>query len=137
MKVFETKTRALVESASGLCVIVAPNDSHETDLLVGRAMQRAWLAITAQQMAVQPMMSLCVLDNVLLNGPPALVASLDREKTDALGREFRAITPEIGQGHAGFLLRFGFAPTPSGRTGRLDPKKVTDIACQEIVLGRN
>jgi hypothetical protein len=133
MKVFATKTRALVESASGLCLIVAPNGVSKTDVVVGRAMQRAWLALTAQHLAVQPMMSLCVLENVLENGSADIVTSLGRDRAAAICQEFRALAPEIAGGRAAFLLRFGFAPPPSGRTGRLDPEALTSRADDEKV----
>lgn len=109
MKVFATKARALVESASGLCLIVAHSRDQRADLVVGRAMQRAWLALTAHGLAVQPMMSLCVLDNVLEHGSSDVIASLDSKKATALGEEFRSLAPEIGDGRAAFLMRFGFA----------------------------
>jgi hypothetical protein len=117
MKVFATKTSALVESASGLCLVVAPDTAPRTDLVVGRVMQRAWLALTNRQLAVQPMMSLCVLENVLENGGADVLACLGREKTSAICDEFRNLIP-LATERAAFLMRFGFAPPPSGRTGR-------------------
>lgn len=126
LRVFAKKARQLVESASGLCLVVAPDDRPETDLAVGRAMQRAWLALTAEGLAAQPMMSLPVLENALANGPPELVASLGRERVRGLGEEFRKLAPEVGGGRPGYLMRFGWAAPPSGRTGRLPPRAVTD-----------
>ena len=118
-RVFAAKARRLVGSSSGLCLVVARDDGEATDLLVGRAMQRAWLALTAEGLAVQPMMSLLVLENVSEHGAAALVESLGRGKLAALRDEFRALVPEIGGWRPAFLMRFGFAPAPSGRTGRL------------------
>lgn len=118
-KMFADRARQLIESASGLCLVVAPDDSEPTHLTVGRAMQRAWLALTEAGLAVQPMMSLLVLANVFVRGAPDLIASLNRERLAALGVEFRRMAPEIGGGRPAFLMRFGFAPHPSGRTGRL------------------
>ncbi len=124
LRVFAAKARQLVESASGLCLVVAPDRSPRTDLLVGRAMQRAWLALSGAGLAVQPMMSLPVLENVLEHGAPAVVASLGREKVEALGADFRKLAPEVGGGRPGFLMRFGYAPAPTGRTGRLPLRAV-------------
>jgi nitroreductase len=118
-RVFAAKARQLVESASGLCLVVAPDGSEATDLVVGRAMERAWLALTARGMAAQPMMSLLVLDNVREHGDPALIEALGRDRLSAMLEELRTLAPEIGDGRPAFLLRFGFAPAPSGRTGRL------------------
>ncbi len=39
-------------------------------------MERAWLALTEQGLAVQPMMSLLVLDNVLTHGDESLKRSV-------------------------------------------------------------
>ena len=118
-RVFAAKARRLVASASGLCLVVARDDAQETDLLVGRAMQRAWLTLNAEGLAVQPMMSLLVLENVSEHGDAALVESLGRGTLADLRDDFRTQVPEIGGWRPAFLMRFGFAPAPSGRTGRL------------------
>jgi hypothetical protein len=116
---FAVKARKLVESAAGLCLVTAPDSTERTDLNVGRAMQRAWLALTEQGLAVQPMMSLPVLLNVLEHGTPSLVTTLGRERLEGFREEFRMLVPEVGGERSAFLMRFGFAPAPSGRTGRL------------------
>jgi nitroreductase len=116
---FAAKARKLVESASGLCLVTAPDGAERTDLNVGRAMQRAWLALTQEGLAVQPMMSLLVLMNVVEHGSAELTARLGRDRLAELDRAFRALVPEVGGARPAFLMRFGFAPAPSGRTGRL------------------
>ncbi|HEV3120449.1 MAG TPA: hypothetical protein VGY53_01035 [Isosphaeraceae bacterium] len=118
-RVFAAKARELVASASGLCLIVARDRTPQADLDVGRVMQRAWLALTEQGLAVQPMSSMPVLENAVENGTPELVAALGAGKVKSLGDEFRSLAPELGGGRLTFMLRFGFAPAPSGRTGRL------------------
>jgi hypothetical protein len=127
-RVFAAKARKLVDSSSGLCIVVARDDGAETDLLVGRAMQRAWLALTVEGLAVQPMMSLLVLENVRERCDSALVESLGRDRLVALGHELRGLVPELGGGRPAFLMRFGFAPAPSGRTGRLPMHAVAQYA---------
>ncbi len=117
------KARKLTESASGLCLTIAQDKSESTDLLVGRAVQRAWLALTAEKLAAQPMSSLLVLENLLDNGSAELLASLGPERVRALVDEFRNLAPEIGAGRPAFLMRFGSAPPPSGRTGRLPVRR--------------
>jgi nitroreductase len=119
LSVFVKKARRLVESAAGLCVVVAPDGAPATDLAVGRAMQRAWVAISEHDLAAQPMMSLPVLENVLENGSPTVVASVGRETIPALSAAFRSLLPEVGTGRPAWLMRFGYAPPPGGRTGRL------------------
>jgi UDP:flavonoid glycosyltransferase YjiC (YdhE family) len=122
---YAAHVRKLVNSASGLCLIVAPDGQSETDLDVGRAMQRAWLALTAEGLAVQPMMSPLVLENLSEHGPGEIVDSLGRERLLRIREELRRVLPEIGAGRPAVLMRFGFAAAPSGRTGRLRPEWVT------------
>jgi hypothetical protein len=110
--------RRQVESASGLCLVAAPDYREETALLVGRAMQRAWLALTAEGMAVQPMMSAVGLA-CLLSSAPDVFQAVGREAVAALCRELTALLPEVGAGQLACLMRFGFAPAPSGPCGRL------------------
>jgi nitroreductase len=124
-KVFRAKAQQLVASASGLCLVVAPDDAEATDLTVGRAMQRAWLALTEKGLAVQPMSSLPVLDNALRHGTPEVIAAVGRDVVGALLEELRRLAPELGGGRLAFLMRFGHAPPPTGRTGRLAPQAVT------------
>ena len=125
-RLFARHARRLVESASGLCLVVAPDDRQETDVRVGRAVQHVWLALTAAGLAVQPMMSPLVLDNILEHGGPEHLAFLDRGKQQSLQNELRALEPEIGSGRPAFLLRFGYALPPTGRTGRRPWQVSTD-----------
>jgi nitroreductase len=124
-RVFASKARALVSSASGMCLVVAPDDTPQTDVQVGRAMQQAWLALTSLGLAAQPMMSLPVLENAIEHGDQRLVDALGRGKVEALGKEFRDSVPEVGAGRPAWLMRFGYAPPPTGRTGRLPIDAVT------------
>jgi hypothetical protein len=80
-------------------------------------MQRAWLALTAENLAVQPMMSLPVLDNALEYGGPGLAASLGPAVPGLLA-EVGQLAPEVGDGRLAYLMRFGYAGGVSGRTGR-------------------
>jgi hypothetical protein len=124
-KVFASKARQLVTSASGLSLIVAPDDAEATDLTVGRVLQRGWLALNEQGLAVQPMSSLPVLENALRHGTPEVVAALGRGQVETLRDELHRRVPELGDGRLAFLLRFGYAPPPTGRTGRLPLSAVT------------
>ncbi len=113
------QTRKLLQTASGLCLGIATDQRPQTDFAVGRAMQRAWLALTEHQMAVQPMMSLAVLENALRHGSPPEIKSWGEDRIRSLSQAWQRAVPEIGQGRTAFLLRFGMAAPPSGRTGRL------------------
>ena len=52
------RSRRLVESASGVCVITASGSEPAADVAVGRSMQRAWLALTRRGLVAQPMSSI-------------------------------------------------------------------------------
>src|SRR5262249_44859775 len=117
----------LVESASGLCLIVAPDGSDESDVAVGRAVERAWIALTAQGLAVQPMMSLPILQNIAEEGTSTSLSWRARARTLALSRELKALLPEIGSGRLAFLMRFGYAAAPTGRSGRREVAEVSKV----------
>jgi nitroreductase len=124
-RLFAAHSQGLAASASGLCLLVAPDSRCSTDVLVGRALQRAWLALTAGGLAVQPMMSLLVLESVAEHDELRERMRLNPEELAELRRELRALVPEIGIRRPAFLLRFGYAPPPRGRTGRLPLAAVT------------
>ena len=126
--VFNGKARQLVVSSSGLFVVAAPDSDAATDVRVGRAVQRAWLALTAEGLAAQPMMSVPVLENALAHGDDRLRSALGVERVSALLDEFRTLLPELGSLRPAWLMRFGYAPPPSGRTGRLPLGDVTSFA---------
>lgn len=136
-RLFAAHGQRLATSASGLCLLVAPDNRSRTDVLVGRALQRAWLALTAEGLAVQPMMSLLVLESVAEHAEHCERMRLNPEELAELRHQLRALAPEIGTGRPAFLLRFGYAPPPRGRTGRLPLAAVTtEIACREELAAR-
>ncbi len=118
-------TRGLVGSASGLCVITTGDNGPATDVIVGRAMQRAWLALTAKHMAVQPMMSTAILESVLYHHASIKQPTLNLKANAYLIDEFHSVVPGTERRHLAFVMRFGFAPPPTGRTGRLQPSAST------------
>jgi len=126
-RVFSDTARKLVSSSSGLCLIVQEEISDDQDLAAGRAMQRAWLALTTAGLAAQPMMSLPVFENVFEFGDAAYVELLGRPRVEGILDEFRSLAPEIGDGHSAFLMRFGYAAPPTGRTGRFPLEAVIDV----------
>jgi nitroreductase len=121
-RVMGARSKALVAGSSALCLVVAPDAEPRTDLDVGRATERAWLALTAHGLSAQPMMSLLVLENALDHG---VLAGMPREAAVAVRGRLRALAPEIGQGRPAFLMRVGFAPPPRGRVGRRPVRDVT------------
>ncbi len=119
LRQFASAARRLVVNSSGLCLLSAPDRQARTDVAVGRAMERAWLALTVEGLVGQPMMSLPVLDNALENGRPDVIAALGPDRVRGLIEEARRQVPEIGEGRFAWVMRFGTSDGVSGRTGRL------------------
>jgi hypothetical protein len=122
--IFAGKARQLARSASGFCLVVAPDGDDPTDLIVGRAFQGAWLSLADLGLAAQPMMSLLVLENIADRGDRGLREAVGPDKLKALRAEFRSLAPEIDGRRPAWLMRFGHAQPPSGRTGRLPVESV-------------
>jgi nitroreductase len=118
LSAFGDTGRRQVESASGLCLITAPAANGPSDLLVGRAMQRAWLAATTEVMAAQPLMSLVGLETFLEQESPHSASAKRLEEWHSTGSAFRASAGLDGNSRLGAILRFGFAHTPTVRCGR-------------------
>jgi hypothetical protein len=116
---FAATGRRLVTSSSGVCLVIEREGTPESEVLVGRAMERAWLALTKHGLAVQPMMSMAILDSLLSRGSDDLRASLGCARATALVEEFRLVAPEIDDAHTAFIMRYGYAAPPTARTGRL------------------
>ena len=117
-KAIGKQSEQLVVSASGLCIGVAPDSEWPTDFSVGRAMERAWLTLTRRGLAVQPMMSLLVLQGLLHHGSSGFADQLDFLAVERLLGQVSEVNPQAPKGRVAFLLRFGFSPAPSGRSGR-------------------
>lgn len=126
---FAAAARRLVQSASGLCVIVAGDESPQSDLLVGRVVERTWLALTANGLAVQPMMSVAIMENVLRHGSPKLLRSLGRERAESLVADLRRLVPETQTDRLTFIMRFGYGRAPTVHTGRL-PLEACTTCCR-------
>jgi len=111
-----SRSRRLAQSSSGFCVGVSTATGPEMDIPSGRAMERAWLALTAESLACQPMMAAVGLANAI---PLDLEADRPiRRRMLELRDEISRVLPESAEGRISFLMRFGHAPPPSGRCGR-------------------
>jgi nitroreductase len=104
------RARRLIESASGVCVITANGSDPAADVAAGRAMQRAWIALTRRGLVAQPMSSI-----------PALEATAEPgEGVAEVLAAARAAFPSLERGsRIALLLRFGWAPAPTVRARRL------------------
>jgi hypothetical protein len=117
--VFAGAAKKLAMSAAGICAIAAPNDSLASKIPVGRVWQRAWLALTKQKLACQPMMSLLVLQNIHQHASPQLLEAIGKEKSLRLLDEFARFCKSIGIPLIQAIMRFGIAEEPTTTTGRL------------------
>jgi hypothetical protein len=119
IKAMSAHVRRQILSSSGVCVILAKDEHPNTDFLVGRAMQRAWLALTDHKIVAQPMTAFAVIHNVLLTNDQHLQAQLGAERARAAIQQWPTIIPDLSGFRPAFALRYGYAAAPSGRSGRL------------------
>jgi hypothetical protein len=128
---FRRRAETLVNSAAGLCVISASDESAQTDVEVGRLMQRAWLQLTARGLAVQPMMSYPVLDNWRRPSPNEVVKDgLSRTLSQLSRRLSQTIGPGAGRRIAA-ILRFGYPNSVAVRAGRRTLESCTERMSRE------
>jgi len=117
------RARRLVESASGVCVLVARGSEPAVDVAVGRSMQRAWLALTRRGLVAQPMSAVPVLEAILETGGEGNAgagALADQARAEAAVEAVRAAFPNVERGsRIAMILRYGWAPDPSARVRRL------------------
>jgi hypothetical protein len=115
-RAFEQKSLDLLKNDSAIIVGFAENESLAIDFCVGRLMERVWLELTRRRLAVQPMMSPCVLDGALRYG---LQDPLTAGKSAALIRHLLEAAGAEQSWRPAFILRAGLAEPPAGQTGRL------------------
>lgn len=114
--------RRMVRSATGVLVVTGNDADACSELRSGSAMQHAWLDLVRYGLHAQPMMSLCVLNFLERKDSFEAVAPRRRKRISGIVTAFRAFLKERGvSGPPEGLLRFGYAPEPSGRTGRRTP----------------
>jgi hypothetical protein len=116
---FASYSARLLRSSSGVCVVTSFSPNHAL-LHSGRAMLRAWLSLTRHGMGVQPMMSSIAMLQAIECGSPELIDSIGARRLSDFSAEFRAALETMGiSGAPHCLMRFGRAPSPACRTGRL------------------
>jgi len=124
---FASAARRLVASASGLCVVTQEGGCPERDVIAGRAIQRAWLAMTRRGLAAQPMMSLAILENLQLHAVTEPMVRIGPKRITRVLAQFRALVPETGDERIAFIMRFGSAPPPTGRAERFRLERVSEV----------
>ena len=111
----DAKLYATGSAAGGILV---PDDSKESYLMAGRALERVWLTTTAEGLAFQPLVGTCFVayksevGKVVLSDPHAR----DMHKTFIEMKRLLRAEGEI----PALLFRIGFAPVPSVRSSRRD-----------------
>ena len=112
--------RRLVESASGVCVIVTRGSEPAADVAVGRCMQRAWLALTRRGLVAQPMGAIPALEAMLELDERAGVKSDQHDRATAVVAACRGAFPSLDKGtRVAVILRVGNAPPPTALVRRL------------------
>ena len=124
---FSRRTRALVRSASGVCYLVSEDSRAEADVRAGRLLQRAWLALAGEGYATHPMNTIALMEHVLAHGEPEIRSCVEATPMPRWIREFKALVPGAGERRSVFLMRFGRAPTPTIRNGRLPVPSVLSV----------
>ncbi len=110
--------RRLMESASGVCVVAVKGDDPASDVAVGRAMQRAWLALTRKGLAAHPMSAIARLE-ALLSIEATASTLVERERVEGVVKALRSAFPNLErEARIGMLLRFGWAPAPTALVRR-------------------
>ncbi len=109
------RARRLIESSSGVCIITTDGTGDVADVHVGRALQRAWMALTHHGLAAQPMTTVMSLAHSSLAADPET-----GPRVMAVLTAFRRAFPSVSKdSRIAFLMRFGWAEAPSCRVGRL------------------
>ncbi|HEY3818392.1 MAG TPA: hypothetical protein VGL81_14540 [Polyangiaceae bacterium] len=116
--------RRLVESASGVCVIVTRGSTDASaDVAVGRCMQRAWLALTRRGLVAQPMGAIPSLEAMVEGDDAQGVKGESHDRAAAVVAACRAAFPSLEKGaRVAVLLRVGNAPAPTALVRRLPLK---------------
>ena len=122
----QTKAKNLVLSSAGMCFLLCDRDDPQTDFQVGQLMQQAWLALTARNYAVQPLMSLPTLDYLRVLGAGEVDRSIGFQ-TAELTSLVQSCVEMSSHERIAAVLRFGRASAPSGRTGRRGAATVTIV----------
>jgi hypothetical protein len=112
------QSEGLVNSSAGLFVAATSGIEPAADFSIGRAMQRAWLALTQHGLSAQPMMSLAVLHAIVQHGSEPLKRCFDTTRIQSLHSELKQVVSCLSDDRVGFLLRFGHATPPGGRCAR-------------------
>jgi hypothetical protein len=98
--------------------ILVPDDSKESYLMAGRALERVWLTATAEGLAFQPLVGTCFVAYKSEVGKVVLPDARARDMHRAFTETKRLLRTEAEI--PVLLFRIGVAPAPSVRSSRRD-----------------
>lgn len=121
----EMSRRAFV-SSSAIAVVQVPEKTPRAYFDGGRALQRLWLAATAEGLAVHPQGALVYLLARYEDGFDSL-SDDEREELGEISRAFRTLVPRGGGGNI-IVLRLSHAEPPSVRSRRRPLEHLVQVA---------
>jgi hypothetical protein len=91
-----------------------------SDVVVGRCMQRAWLALTRRGLVAHPMNAIPSLETRLALEESVAPPLAEAPRASAVVASLRAAFPVVDKAsRIAFLMRVGQAPAPTSRVRRL------------------
>lgn len=100
--------------------IIIPSDAKEDFLAAGRALQRVWLAATAEELYLQPMSGLAFLWLQARHGGRQAFSDRQRQQIETAYQTMRRLFASE-DAIVAMMFRIGHAPPPSARASRLPP----------------
>ncbi len=111
-------TTRLAASAPAIGLLWSPEEDETTFLKGGRAMQRLWLAATAEEIRFQPMTVATLFIRRLLRHGPGAFDPRQRRWLEEAWRLLRDLFPVDEQSAMVLLFRVGYGPPPRARSLR-------------------
>ncbi len=128
VRAFSRRTRKLILSSSGLCLVIGDTEGSDAEMEAGRALQRAWLALTSEGLVAHPMNAIALMEHMGNYADGDLGRCVRETRIGEHAAQFDALVPEGAGRRKMFLMRFGNAPNPTVRNGRLP---VSDVLCTD------
>ncbi len=119
VRAFSRRTRKLILSSSGLCLVIGDTEGRDVEMGAGRALQRAWLALTSEGLVAHPMNAIALMEHMGKYADGNLGRCVRETRIGKYAAQFDALVPEAAGRRKMFLMRFGNAPDPTVRNGRL------------------
>jgi nitroreductase len=122
----EKPTRNAIAAASGVGLLTVDGTSLESYFNGGRAMQRVWLAATAQGLAFQPMAALVYVFLRLIRGGRGF-SEAERAELDRLRKDYCDLFETSADRAEVMLFRVGRAGPPTARALRRPVEEILTV----------